>query len=94
MFEAAYTYATFPVPTTEDSPVDNKSPILLSYLNKIDPFTYPSPLCPLCKKQNHDTTHLFNCPLLPTNLVPMDLWLAPERVAALLAAWERVLSDS
>ena len=73
---------------------DNKSPILLSYLNKIDPFTYPSPLCPLCKKQNHDTTHLFNCPLLPTNLVPMDLWLAPERVAALLAAWERVLSDS
>ena len=73
---------------------DGKSPFLLSYKNKIDPFTYPSPLCPLCKLQTHDTTHLFNCPLIPTNLKPMDLWLNPVGVAALLAAWESALPDS
>jgi hypothetical protein len=73
---------------------DNKSPFLLSYKNKIDPIIYPSPLCPLCKMQTHDTTHLFNCPLIPTNLKPMDLWLNPVGAAALLAAWESALPDS
>ena len=73
---------------------DGKSPFLLSYKNKIDPFTYPSPLCPLCKIQTHDTSHLFNCPYIPTQLNPMDLWLDPVGVAALLAAWESVLPDS
>ena len=66
---------------------DGKSPFLLSYKNKIDPFTYPSPLCPLCKIQTHDTSHLFNCPHILTHLNPMDLWLDPVGVAALLAAW-------
>ena len=69
-----------------------KSPLLLSYKNKIDPLTYPSPLCPLCKSQIHDTPHLFNCQHLPTNLSPMDLWLNPVGVAALLAAWDGVLA--
>ena len=29
---------------------------------------------------------------LPTNLSPMDLWLNPVGVAALLAAWDGVLA--
>src|SRR6476661_6992114 len=37
----------------------NKSPFLKSYLHKIDPQNHPSPLCPLCNTQNHDTKHLF-----------------------------------
>jgi hypothetical protein len=32
----------------------NKSPVLFSYKHKIDPTNYPSPLCPLCKTENHD----------------------------------------
>jgi hypothetical protein len=71
---------------------DGKSPFLLSYKNKIDPLAHPSPLCPLCKTQNHDTSHLFNCPILPTTLKPMDLWSNPGGVAALLAAWECALA--
>ena len=30
-----------------------------SYVHKIDPQNHPSPLCPLCNTQNHDTKHLF-----------------------------------
>src|SRR5579872_3512631 len=37
----------------------NKSPFLLSYLHKINPTGHPSPLCPLCSEQTHDTEHLF-----------------------------------
>ena len=37
-----------------------KSPILCSYLHMIDPGSHPSPLCPLCKSQDHTTSHLFS----------------------------------
>src|ERR1700730_830423 len=39
----------------------NKSPFLLSYLHKINPSEHPSPLCPLCSDQTHDTIHTFQC---------------------------------
>jgi hypothetical protein len=71
----------------------DKSPMLFSYKNKIDPIAYPSPLCSLCKALIHVAIHLFNCPLLPTNLSPIDLWLDPVGAAALLAAWDSVLPD-
>ena len=44
----------------------DKSPILLSYLNKINPQSHPSSLCPLCRTHNHDTPHLFSCTQLNT----------------------------
>ena len=58
----------------------NKSPFLLSYLNHIDPTSHPSPLCPLCEVAEHNTTHLFECPHVPTVLDPDSLWsnLAPS----------------
>ena len=65
----------------------NKSPVLESYLHKITPDTHPSPTCSLCKQNTHDTTHLFNCPNLSTNLSPGDLWTDPVEVAGLLADW-------
>jgi hypothetical protein len=51
----------------------DKSPFLLSYKHKINPTSHPSPLCPLCKTQTHDTQHLFNCSKIPTNLTTEDL---------------------
>src|SRR2546426_7228256 len=66
----------------------NKSPFLLSYKHKINPTLYPSPLCPLCKNDEHNTSHLFNCTHIPTTLTPLDLWNAPHRVTELLEAWE------
>ena len=39
----------------------NKSPILKSYLHKVDAKTHPSPLCPFCNIHTHNTHHLFNC---------------------------------
>jgi len=66
----------------------NKSPFLLSYKHKINPTLYPSPLCPLCKNDEHNTSHLFNCTHIPTTLTPLDLWNAPRRVTELLEAWE------
>ena len=36
----------------------NKSPFILSYLNKISPSFHPSPSCPLCQTHIHDTPHL------------------------------------
>jgi hypothetical protein len=65
----------------------NKSPLLLSYLNKIDPATHPSPLCPLCLSNTHDTIHLFSCPEMPTSLSVGDLWADPVNAAGLLARW-------
>jgi len=65
----------------------NKSPFLKSYLHKIDPQNHPSPLCPLCNTQNHDTKHLFTCSSLPTHLTTTDLWNDPVAVAGLLALW-------
>ena len=65
----------------------NKSPLLFTYKHKIDPHTYPNPLCPLCKLHEHDTSHLFKCTQLPTQLTPIDLWQNPVEAAALLDTW-------
>ena len=51
----------------------NKSPFLKSYLHKVDAKTHPSPLCPLCNINTHDTHHLFNCTHIRTTLSPLDL---------------------
>ena len=57
----------------------NKSPLLKSYLRKVDAKTHPSPLCPLCNIHTHDTHHLFNCTHIRTTLSPLDLWTDPRR---------------
>src|SRR6267154_2768604 len=64
-----------------------KSPILMAYLNAIDPKSYPSPSCPLCKSHAHTTQHLFPCPSIYTILTPRDLWDEPVGTAALLQQW-------
>ena len=46
----------------------NKSPLLMTYLHKIDPANHPAANCPLCNDPNHDSLHLFNCPDIPTTL--------------------------
>ena len=71
-----------------------KSPLLISYLNKIDPDTHPSPNCPLCNDQEHDTIHLFQCTHMHTTLTPLDLWNRPCEASELLDAWRRVLDPS
>ena len=70
----------------------NKSPILISYLHKVDETHHPSPLCPLCKTHPHTTDHLFNCTHLYTSSNILDLWMSPERVAPLLVRWKRRLA--
>ena len=67
----------------------NKSPVLLSYLHKIDTSTHPSSLCPLCCIHEHTTQHLFSCPQIRTTLSALDLWrILPSR-AALLEDWQQ-----
>ena len=51
----------------------NKSPLLMTYLHKIDPANHPAANCPLCNDPNHDSLHLFNCPDIPTTLTVWDL---------------------
>ena len=63
----------------------NKSPILMSYLHKVDETHYPSPLC---KTHPHTTEHLLNCTHLYTWSNIMDLWMSPRRVVPLLARWK------
>ena len=65
----------------------NKSPLLKTYLHKIDPANHPAANCPLCNDPNHDSLHLFNCPDIPTTLTVWDLWTDPVGVAALLDVW-------
>ena len=65
----------------------NKSPLLMTYLHKIDPANQPAANCPLCNDPNHDSLHLFNCPDIPTTLTVWDLWTDPVGVAALLDVW-------
>ena len=65
----------------------NKSRFLLSYLDKIDASTHPSPLCPLFRIHEHTTQHLFSCPQIRTTLSALDLWRDPSGVAALLDNW-------
>ena len=67
----------------------NKSPLLMTYLHKIDPANHPAANCPLCNDPNHDSLHLFNCPDIPTTLTVWDLWTNPVGVAALLDVWGR-----
>ena len=55
----------------------NKSPLLKSYLHKVDVKSHPSPLCPLCNTHSHDTHHLFNCTHIHTTLSHLDLWTDP-----------------
>ena len=69
----------------------NKSPLLLSYLHKIAPETYPSPNCPLCDRGIHDTVHLFQCSVIPTDLAPEDLWKDPPGAGRLVAEWRGAL---
>ena len=69
----------------------NKSPLLLSYLHKIDSGSHPTPGCPLCGHENHDTVHLFQCPALPTSLVPDALWSNPAAAGRLVAEWRGAL---
>ena len=65
----------------------NKSPLLMTYLHKIDPANHPAANCPLCNDPNHDSLHLFNCPDIPTTLTVWDSWTDPVGVAALLDVW-------
>ena len=65
----------------------NKSPLLMTYLHKIDPANHPAANCPLCNDPNHDSLHLFNCPDIPTTLAVWDLWTDLVGVAALLDVW-------
>lgn len=54
------------------------SPMLNSYMNKIDPTTPNS--CPDCNNSPHDTVHLFTCPV--KNQQPVDtLWTDPVSAA-------------
>ena len=71
---------------------DDRSPFLYAYLNKIDPQNHPSPLCPLCKTDIHDTKHLFSCIYIKTHLKPLDLWKEPMAVAELLQQWKDALA--
>jgi len=68
----------------------NKSPILFHYLNKINPITYPTPNCPLCKKFRHDTFHLFNCERVACSKTVISLFNDPGYVRSLLARWRCV----
>src|SRR5688572_22382393 len=68
-----------------------KSPILRSYLHKIDPASHSSPTCPLCNSQDHITQHLFSCPKIITTLTARDLWDDVVAAAALLQQWDDVL---
>ena len=64
----------------------NKSPLLKSYLHKVNAKTHPLPLCPFCNTNIHKTRHLFNCTHKRTTLSPLDLW------TALLARWTEKLA--
>jgi len=35
----------------------------------------------------HTVTHLFNCPMKPTDLTLVDFWLRPKEIAEFLNAW-------
>src|SRR5579872_3303171 len=70
----------------------NKSPFLLSYLHKINPSEHPSPLCPLCSDQTHDTIHLFQC-IHTDNTYSNILMEQSLRQAELLDTWRRALEE-
>ena len=69
-----------------------KCPLLQAYLHSIRAAEVPS--CPLCGHLEHDTAHLFSCSELPTQLVPLDLWLRPAQAAALVEEWQSKLAEN
>ena len=71
----------------------DKFPFLLTYLHKINPIAHPSPTCPLCSDQPHNTQHLFQCKHIQTTLTPSYLWNRPCEAAELLKTWRRALDD-
>jgi len=66
---------------------NGKSPFLRAHKHLQYPTACPSPLCPLCNTSPHDTLHLFNCPIIPTQLTITDLWTSPYLVSELLDTW-------
>ena len=70
----------------------NKSPFLISYLHKVDAKSHPSPLCPLCNSHTHDTHNFFNFTHIHIILSPLDLWIDPVGVTALLSRWTEKLA--
>ena len=67
-----------------------KCPMLKMYLHHIGAADEPN--CPLCRHPVHNTAHLFECPRVPTTLVPIDLWKKPVEVASLLDEWQVALA--
>ena len=57
---------------------------LRTYLHKIG--SSDDDQCPDCHLTQHSSSHLFNCPANPTDLVPGDLWKHPREAAEFLAS--------
>ena len=70
----------------------NKSPLIKSYIHKVDAKSHPSQLCPLCNTHTHDTHHLFNFIHIRTTLSALDLWIDHAGVTQLLARWKEKLA--
>ena len=45
----------------------------------------PDSVCPRCGYDDEDVAHVFDCPVAPTTLSPIDRWLHPIDVAKFLA---------
>ena len=60
--------------------------MLQDYLTNI--VVADSPDCPLCNQERHTIAHLVACPLMPTALVPEDLWHRPVLAATLIEEWQ------
>ena len=67
----------------------HKCPLLQGYLHDIGVGEDPS--CPLCGHPRHDTQHIFECPRVPTELLPIHLWRSPAEVADLLERWKTAM---
>ena len=65
-----------------------KSPLLKSYLHKVDSDNTPTDSCPLCNTHPHNTSHLFDCTHIPTQLTTLSLWQSPLEAAALVTRWK------
>ena len=70
----------------------NKSPLLKSYIRKVDAKSHQSPLFLLCNTHILNTYHLFNWTHIHTTLSSRDLWTDPAGVTALLARWTEKLA--
>ena len=68
----------------------NKSPILISYLHKVDETHHPSPLCPLCNTHSHTTFSTAH-----TYIPQAIYWTSgclPREWRPLLIRWKRRLA--